>query len=63
MQILRHSRIAVTMEIYTEATSEATRDALKRLGDELSPPEAAPPADEADVDEHQGDKPGEPGQA
>ena len=36
MQILRHSRIAVTMEIYTEATSEATRDALKRLGDELS---------------------------
>ena len=39
MQILRHSRIAVTMEIYTEATSEATRDALKRLGDELSPPD------------------------
>lgn len=38
MQILRHSQIAVTMEIYTEATSEATRDALKRLGDELSPP-------------------------
>ena len=38
MQILRHSRIAVTMEIYTEATSKATRDALKRLGDELSPP-------------------------
>lgn len=37
MQILRHSRIAVTMEIYTEATSEATRDALKRLGDELNP--------------------------
>ncbi len=27
MQILRHSRIAVTMEIYTEATSKATRDA------------------------------------
>ena len=39
MQILRHSRIAVTMEIYTEATSKATRDALKRLGDELSPPD------------------------
>jgi hypothetical protein len=31
------------MEIYTEATSKATRDALKRLGDELSPPgESAP---------------------
>ena len=37
MQILRHSRISVTMEIYTEATSAATRDALKRLGEELSP--------------------------
>jgi integrase len=37
MQILRHSRISVTMEIYTEATSEATRDALKRLGAELGP--------------------------
>jgi integrase len=36
MQILRHSRISVTMEIYTDATSEATRAALKRLGDELS---------------------------
>jgi integrase len=37
MQILRHSQISVTMEIYTEATSEATRAALKRLGEELSP--------------------------
>lgn len=42
-QILRHSRIAVTMEIYTEATSKATRDALKRLGDELSPPGESDP--------------------
>ena len=33
MQILRHSRISVTMEIYTDATSAATRDALKRLGE------------------------------
>ena len=32
MQILRHSRIAVTMEIYTEVPSAATRDALKKLG-------------------------------
>jgi integrase len=40
MQILRHSEIAVTMEIYTEVTSEATRDALRRLGDELSLPDA-----------------------
>lgn len=35
MQILRHSRIAVTMEIYTEATSEGTRAALRKLGDIL----------------------------
>jgi integrase len=32
MQILRHSRIAITMEIYTEVPSAATRDALKKLG-------------------------------
>jgi integrase len=32
IQILRHSKIAVTMEIYTEVPSAATRDALKRLG-------------------------------
>jgi integrase len=32
MQILRHSKIAVTMEIYTEVPSAATRDALMKLG-------------------------------
>jgi integrase len=32
MQILRHSRIAVTMEIYTEIPSAATREALRKLG-------------------------------
>ena len=32
MQILRHSKIAVTMEIYTEVPLAATRDALRRLG-------------------------------
>ena len=32
MQILRHSKIAVTMDIYTEVPSAATRKALKRLG-------------------------------
>ena len=36
MRILRHSKIAVTMEIYTEAPSEATRDALRKLGDWLA---------------------------
>lgn len=32
MQILRHSKIAVTMEIYTEVPSAATREALRKLG-------------------------------
>jgi integrase len=32
MQILRHSKIAVTMEIYSEVLSAATRAALKKLG-------------------------------
>jgi integrase len=32
MQILRHSKIAVTMEIYAEIPSAATREALGKLG-------------------------------
>ena len=36
MQILRHAQIAVTMEIYAKASSPATREALRRLGDSLS---------------------------
>jgi hypothetical protein len=32
MQILRHSKIAVTMEIYTEVPSADTREALRKLG-------------------------------
>jgi integrase len=32
MQILRHSKIAVTMEIYTEVPTDATRSALRKLG-------------------------------
>ena len=39
MQVLRHSRINITMEIYTEVPSEATRAALRRLGDHLGRPE------------------------
>ncbi|MGV9384384.1 site-specific integrase [Nonomuraea sp. NPDC003707] len=35
MRILRHSRIAVTMNIYSEVSSEETRKALKRLGQHL----------------------------
>jgi integrase len=32
MHILRHSKIAVTMEIYTEVPSATTREALGKLG-------------------------------
>ncbi len=32
MQILRHSKIAITMEIYTEVPSTITREALRKLG-------------------------------
>lgn len=32
MQILQHSKIAVTIEAYTEVPSAATREALEKLG-------------------------------
>ncbi|MBB5479982.1 hypothetical protein HNR20_004487 [Micromonospora parathelypteridis] len=35
MQVLRHARFSITMEIYTQVSSKATREALKRLGDSL----------------------------
>jgi integrase len=35
MQIMRHADSAVTMEIYTKATSKATREALRRLSESL----------------------------
>ena len=35
MAILRHSRIALTMEIYTQVPDKATCDALRRLSAEL----------------------------
>ena len=60
MQILRHSRISVTMEIYTEATSAATRDALKRLGEELSPHNDGGQVDDAPrkADDREDERPG-----
>lgn len=35
MQILRHSRITVTMDVYSEVPSKATQKALRRLGQSL----------------------------
>jgi hypothetical protein len=34
-QVLRHARFALTMEIYTMVSSEATQKALRRLGESL----------------------------
>lgn len=36
MQVLRHSRIGVTMDIYSQVAAAGTRDALSRLGSLLS---------------------------
>ena len=35
MRILRHADLAVTMEIYANASSAATVEALRRLGESL----------------------------
>jgi hypothetical protein len=35
MTILRHSKIAVTMDIYTQVSSASTKEALKRPGNEF----------------------------
>jgi integrase len=36
MAILRHAQFSITMEIYSQAFSKETREALKRLGESLS---------------------------
>ena len=45
MQILRHSKIAITMGIYTMVPDGATLAALKRLSDALGSPDAKLPDD------------------
>ena len=35
MAILRHAKFSVTMEIYTQVSSEKTRKALRKLGGSL----------------------------
>jgi len=47
MQILRHSKISTTMEIYTMVPDKATLAALKRLSDAPGSPDATLP-DEAE---------------
>jgi hypothetical protein len=65
MAILRHSRIAITMEIYTQVPDKTTRDALKRLsdlfgydqGDDAAPPTGVSSEDVADNHTEGGTKP------
>jgi integrase len=45
MQILRHTKMAITMEIYTMVPDNTTRAALKRLSDALGSSDAALPDD------------------
>jgi integrase len=44
LAILRHSRIALTMEIYTQVPDKVTRDALRRLSDQLDSDQGEPGA-------------------
>jgi integrase len=41
MQILRHSQIAVTMEVYSQVVGASTKEALRRLGEQLDPRDMA----------------------
>lgn len=57
MAILRHSKIAMTMEVYTQVPDKATREALKKLSDFLggaqaddAEPTASNPAAEPDIE-------------
>ncbi len=43
MRILRHSKIAITMEIYTMVPDKTTLDAFRRLSDALAMSPAEPP--------------------
>jgi hypothetical protein len=36
MAILRHADFSITMEVYSQVSSRATRDALRRLGESLA---------------------------
>jgi hypothetical protein len=48
MTILRHSRIGLTMDIYTQVPDKTTRDALKQLSDLFDLDQADEPAPAAE---------------
>jgi hypothetical protein len=66
MAILRHTRMALTMEIYTQVPDKAVGDALKRLSDQFDADQAAAdgPRSQLDqADENIDATPPRPGQA
>jgi integrase len=36
MRVLRHADLSVTVEVYAKASSDATREALRRVGEPLN---------------------------
>jgi len=46
MRILRHTKFAITMEIYTQVPDQATQDALRRLSEALGDSGADLPGDD-----------------
>jgi integrase len=34
-RILRHAKVTITLDVYTEVSDDATREALRRLGETL----------------------------
>jgi integrase len=46
MRILRHTKFAITMEIYTQVPDQATQDALRQLSDALGDAGADLPDDD-----------------
>jgi integrase len=53
--ILGHSRLAITLEIYTHEDRQAHRDALGRISEALGHDSKLPPADEADDETDESD--------
>jgi len=51
MKILRHTQIAMTMDIYAQASSKSTREALQQLGEELDRHDSELPEEDSETGE------------
>lgn len=63
MAILRHSRIGLTMDIYTQVPDKTTREALKRQSDLFDLDQADEPGAQADTDDRTAESGGDAGKA